>query len=156
MLYFLVIVDHFTRFAQAYPTENRSSTTAAENFYNDFVLQFDFPAKTLHDQRREFENKLYHQLEKLSGVHPYHLQTNRKDERFNRALSSMLRTLPDRMSKWKDALNKMVHACNCTLNEVTGFSQFSLIFGRSPRLPVDLLFGTSSDVAKGNHTDYVK
>ena len=150
-------MDHFTRFAQAHPTENRSSTTAAENFYNDSVLQFDFPAKTLHDQRREFENKLYHQLEKLSGVHPYHLQTNRKDERFNRALSSMLRTLPeDRMSKWKDAVNKMVHAYNCTLNEVTGFSQFSLIFGRSPRLPVDLLFGTSSDVAKGNHTDYVK
>ena len=150
-------MDHFTRFAQAYPTENRSSTTAAENFYNDSVLQFDFPAKTLHDQRREFENKLYHQLEKLSGVHPYPLQTNRKDERFNRALSSMLRMLPeDRMSKWKDTVNKMVQAYNCTLNELTGFSQFSLIFGRSPRLPADLLFGTSSDVAKGNHTDYVK
>ena len=147
-------MDHFTRFAQAYPTENRSSATAAENFYNDFVLRFDFSAKTLHDQGREFENKLYHQLEKLSGVHTYHQQTNRKDERFNRALSSMLRTLPeDRMSKWKDAVNKMVHAYNCTLNEVTGYS---LIFDRSPRLPVDLLFGTSSDVAKGNRTEYVK
>ena len=157
MLYFLVIVDHFARFAQAYPTENRSSTTAAENFYKDFVLRFDFPAKTLHDQRREFENKLYHQLEKLSGVHPYHLQTNKKDERFNRALLSMLRTLPeDRMRKWKDAVNKTVHTYNFTLNEVSGFSQFSLIFGRSPRLPVDLLFGTSSNVAKGNHTEYVK
>ena len=118
---------------------------------------FDFPAKTLHDQGREFENKLYHQLEKFSGVRPYHQQTNRKDELFNRALSSMLRALPeDRMSKWKDAVNKMVHAYNCTLNEVTGFSQFSLIFGRTPRLPVDLLFGTSSDVVKGNRTEYVK
>ena len=111
----------------------------------------------LTSQGKEFESKLYHQLEKLNGAHTYHQQTNRKNERFNRALLSMLRTLlDDRMSKWKDVVNKMVPAYNCTLNEVTGFSQFSLIFGRSPRLPVDLLFGTSSDVAKGNHTEYVK
>lgn len=46
--YILVIIDHFTRFAQAYATKNKSATTAADPLSNDFVL-FGFPAKILHD-----------------------------------------------------------------------------------------------------------
>ena len=105
----LVIVAHFNRFSQAYPTKNKSSTTAAERLYNDFVLRFGFPAKILHDQGKKLENNLFHQLEKLTGVQrlqttPYHPQSNGKGERFNRTLFSMLRTLPeDRKSKWKDS-----------------------------------------------------
>ena len=48
--------------------KNKSSTTAAERLYNDFVLRFGIPSKILHDQGREFENRLFHQLDKLSGA----------------------------------------------------------------------------------------
>ena len=69
----------------------------------------------------------------------------------------MLRTLPESQKyKLKDFLNKVVHAFNSSRNDATGFSPFYLLFGRSPRLPVDLMFGLSRDDTRTNHTEYTE
>lgn len=70
----------------------------------------------------------------------------------------MLGTLENKKkSHWKEYVKPLVHAYNCTRNETTGFSPYELMFGRQPRLPVDLAFGLPLK-SKGEitHSQYVK
>ena len=46
----------------------------------------------------------------------------------------------------------LVHAYNCTRNNVTDFSLYYLIFGRKLCLPIDIHFGTNTAEMKGNYS----
>ena len=135
--YILMIVDHFTRFVQAYLTLKKSVKTAATHLCDDFISRFGLPARILHDQGKEFENGLFRHIQKSTGIThlrttPYHPKCNGTVERMSQTILSMMHTLKEaEESHWKYSLNKLVHAYNCTRNETTGYSPYYLMFGRT-------------------------
>lgn len=69
---------------------------------------------------------------------------NGQTERFNRTLGNMIRSLPARAKeRWPQMIQTLTFSYNCTTHETTGFAPFYLMFGRVPRLPVDIMFGST-------------
>ncbi|KAL2090434.1 hypothetical protein ACEWY4_015122 [Coilia grayii] len=142
----LVITDHFTKLAHAFPCRDQTAKKVARTLWDKFFCVYGFPKRIHSDQGTSFESDLITELLELAGVSkshttPYHPMGNGGTERFNRTLGSMLRSLPPRQKhKWPQMVQTMTFVYNCTAHETTGFAPFYLMFGRVPRLPVDLMF----------------
>ena len=65
----LVIIDHFTKFAQAYPAKNQKAVTTAK-LVLDFIRRYGFPEKFHSDQGQNFVGKVMKNLYKLRGYIP--------------------------------------------------------------------------------------
>lgn len=159
----LVITDHYTRYAQAYPTRDQKATTVAKVLFEKFFVHYGLPARVHSDQGRDFECRLIQEFLRILGIRksrttPYHPQGDPQPERFNRTLLSMLGTLESaKRQRWSQYVSSLVHAYNCTFNEATGYSPYFLLFGREARLPIDVCFGLFP-YGKENttHTQYVQ
>lgn len=158
----LVVTDHFTRYAQAYPTRDQKAPTVAKVLVEKFFVHYGLPARIHSDQGRDFESRLIKEMLKVLGIRksrttPYHPQGDPQPERFNRTLLSMLGTLDSgKKQRWSQQIATLVHAYNCTQNDATGYSPYFLMFGREARLPIDVCFQAVLDSGEAvTHPKYV-
>ena len=158
----LIITDHFTKYAVAIPTKNQTAKTTAEAFYNNFILNYGIPTRLHSDQGANFESEIIKELctimnMKKSHTTPYHPQGNAGPERFNRTLLDMLGTLEnDQKSDWKKYVSSLVFYYNSTPHETTKLSPYELMYGRKPKLPIDIQFEEITEGTNRTTTEYLK
>ena len=158
----LVLTDHYTRYSQAVATKDQTARTTANAIISIFVNHYGMPAQLHSDQGANFEGKVIRQMCEVLGIKKthttaYHAQGNSQAEKFNCTLLNMLACLnEEQKTNWKEHLPFLVHAYNCTKNDATGFSPFFLMFGRCPRLPVDIIKGLRETEHDENYVEYVK
>jgi len=147
----LVVTDHFSRYAQAFPTSNQTAKTTARVLWEKFFVHYGFPERLHSYQGANFTSKLIAELCALAAIRqsrttPFHAMGNGMTERFNPTLLQMLGTLDDdRKSDWKSYVAPMCHAYNVTIHSSTGFSPYYIMFVRHPKLAIDSLLGVNVD-----------
>ena len=113
----------------------------------------------MSDQAAEFTGQVISELCDLLGITkirtlPYHPQTNSTVERVHQTLRRMIAKMdPDKRAKWPSHLGPILIAYNATRSLITGYLPYFLMFGRRPRLPVDLLFPTIRQNENSQTTD---
>ena len=160
----LVVSDHFTKFAQAFPVRNTSAVTLAKKVMDEYICRFGCFEGLHSDQGANVDGAVFKGLCDLidaakTRTTPYHPQGDGQVERLNKSLVKILsKLISDHRRDWADFVPKAVLAYNTSVHESTGFTPYRLMFGREAILPVDALLRFETTPSQGStrtYPDYV-
>ena len=143
----LVMMDHFSKWCEAFPTKDQKASTVANILLHKVFSRFGPPTVLHSDQGANFESNLMHELCDLMGIaktrtSAYHPQCDGQVERQNRTLQDMLsKFVSNHADDWDQWLDPVVFAYNTSRHDSTGYSPYEMIFGRTPRMPFELEIG---------------
>ena len=161
--YILTVIDHFTKWVELFPMRNQEASTVAKLLVDRVICQHGCPLQILTDQGPNFESELFQQLNQMLEIDKvrttaYKPSTNGNIERFHSTLHSMMAKLIDTKHRhWDDWLPSIAFAYRTSVNEVTGYTPFYLMFGREARIPADLMYGAppNSEQAPASYPEFV-
>jgi transposase InsO family protein len=145
----MTIVDAFSSYAIAVPVSNESAQTFANVIYKYVICVHGCPKRIVTDRAQGFIAKVLKHLCQRLGVKKietsgYMPQANAKVERYHKVLGAALTIYATDKTKWIDHIHAVVFAYNTSVHATTKFSPYQLIYGRDPRLPLDLLLEDST------------
>ena len=143
--YFIVIVDHFTKFADAYALQDTKATTIADTLVTH-MLTYGIPEKLLSDLGKNLQSQVLELVYEALGIErvktsPYHPECDGLSERFIGTIKRMLACyVNEKSDDWDVHLKKLVFAYNVSVHSATNQTPFTMQFGQTPRIPIDLAF----------------
>ena len=132
----LVIIDHFTKLAEAVPCQTASAEDNCDQLIPHWISRYCCPMRFQSDNGKAFVGNLTKELMRRSHIAQahsttYHPQTNGLVERQKRTQVNMLRVYCSRyMTDWDKHLSQVVGTYNSTQHSTTGISPFMMLTGR--------------------------
>jgi hypothetical protein len=148
--YVLVVCDHFTKFVQFYAIKSKEAVEVGKKLFK-YICTYGIPNKLLSDQAKEFESELLAYLWEVLDIKklrtsPYHPETDGLSERDIQSLLGMLRTVTNtNQDNWENYLDSLAYAYNSAIHATTNQTPYFLMFGRKPKMPIDLIFAEHSE-----------
>ena len=160
----LVVSDHFTKFAHAFPVRNTSAETLAKKVMDEYICRFGCFESLHSDQGANVDGAVFQGLCDLIGAAktwttPYHPQGDGQVERLNKSLVKILsKLISDHRRDWADFVPKFVPkavlAYNTSVHESTGYTPYRLMFGREAILPLDTALNVETSPIQGSALTY--
>ena len=145
--YIFVVVDYFTRWPEAFACKNKDAKTFALILSNQICSRYLMPKKILSDRDPAFLGKISKDLLQLYNIDKlnttaYHAQTNGMTERTNKTLIQVMKALLlQHKLSWPELLPFVLQKLRLHVNESIGHSPYEMLYGRVPRIPLDLMLG---------------
>jgi transposase InsO family protein len=133
--YIIVIIDCFTKWAEAMPTFLNDGRTAALFLFNHIITHFGVPRAIVTDHGAHFKNQMMSELHvKLGFLHenssPYYPQVNGQVEAINKVLKTMIqRMVGENKTSWHLQLFSALWAYRTSVKTSIGFTPFQLVYG---------------------------
>ncbi|GBM00287.1 Retrovirus-related Pol polyprotein from transposon 297 [Araneus ventricosus] len=131
--------------------EDQEASTVAEELVRSWISCYGVPMILHSNQGTNFNSALFTELCKLLGIlktrmTALHPESNGMVERFNRTILNHLSLFVSRnQTDWDTHLPLFLLAYRSAELEVTGLTPAEMFFGRTLRLPCDILFGRPSE-----------
>ena len=151
--YVVVFTEYLTRWPEAFAVPNTDARTIARLLVNHIVLTHGAPRTLLSDRGKNFLSSLVRSVCELLNTKKvnttaYHPQTDGLVERFNHTLCQSVSMYVSRDQKdWDTHLPAILFGFRVSPHQTTGDSPFYLLYGREPRLPVDVSLLPPSQVS---------
>lgn len=152
----LTIIDRFTRWPEAIPLKDTTSTACARAMVSHWIARFGVPLDLTSDRGPQFTSQLWKSVSDLFGITlhhttSYHPQSNGLVERFHRHLKSALRarlTGPD----WCRELPWVLLGIRTTPKEDLGCSSAEMVFGAPLTVPGDFIPNFPDSAINSDHS----
>ncbi|GFY28203.1 retrovirus-related Pol polyprotein from transposon opus [Trichonephila clavipes] len=142
--YVLVIMDHFSKWAEIIPLKKASARVIGDNFFDNYISRFGAPIKLISDNGPQFISDIFENLSERLGLRHvktvvYRPQANRT-ERVNRDLVQMIANyVNEQHDTWDQFLREFAYAIRSAVNETTGKTPAELFLGRKLITPFQKL-----------------
>jgi transposase InsO family protein len=139
--YLLTFVDHFSKYAEAYPIPDQSAEVCARVYAREIVTRHGTGSVLVTDQGGAFMSSFFSETCKVLGIQrihtsSFHPESNGMAERWHRTLHTGLSHLVNSThTDWDIQLPFFLMAYRGTPHTTTGYSPFYLLHGREMSLP---------------------
>jgi len=156
--YLLTVVDHLTRYAEAFPMKEATTIEIADIIIKNVICRHGLFDVMVSDQGGTFVSELATYIYKQLGINKrvttaYHPQSNGVTERFNGTLKQLLKMWSnEEQDDWDELLCYALFSYNTNYHRIIQEVPFFVKEGRMPKQPIDYIINKQTEQYDSAHT----